>query len=65
MANVALTPARSQTGEFTVFSWEGGGGLAKGSPTLHSYYVPLRSLLRKGAPFVSRGVVRLEDVCPP
>jgi len=52
------------TGEFTVFSWEGGGGLNLGTPTIHSYYIPLKTDLLTGAPFKSRGVVRLQDIRP-
>ena len=40
------------------------GGLPAGSPTLHSYYVPLRNQMRTGVPFNSQGVVRFEDIRP-
>ncbi len=43
------------SGEMTVFSFEGGGGLQVGTPTIHSYYIPLRNELTKGIPFILRG----------
>jgi len=52
----------SQTGEFTVFSWEGGGGLPVGSPTIHSYHIRLRDQMRTGVPFQSQGVVQMQDI---
>ena len=52
------------TGEFTIFSWEGGGGLSAGTPTIHSYYVPIRNLAKHGSPFNSSGVVRMFDIRP-
>jgi RHS repeat-associated protein len=52
------------SGGFTVFSWQGQGGLPAGTPTIHSYYIPLRNQLKSGVPFNSQGVVNLNDVRP-
>jgi hypothetical protein len=52
------------TGEFTVFSFEGGGGVAAGQPTIHSYYIPLRNSIKNGVPFNSQGRVNLSDIWP-
>jgi hypothetical protein len=54
----------TETGEFTVFSWQGGGGLAPNTPTIHSYYIPLRNYMRTGVPFQSKGIVNLKDIRP-
>ncbi len=52
------------TGQMTVFSFEGGGGLAAGRPTIHSYYIPLRNAMTTGTPFNSQGTVNLRDIWP-
>jgi hypothetical protein len=52
------------SGEFTVFSWQGGGGLASGSATMHSYYIPLKRQMTSGIPFNSHGVVDFYSIRP-
>jgi hypothetical protein len=52
------------SGEFSVFSWQGGGGLPAGTPTVHSYYIPLRNSMQTGVPFNSNGIVNLRNVLP-
>ena len=50
------------SGEFTVFSWQGGGGLPAGTPTIHSYYIPLRNYMQTGVSFNSNGIVNMRDI---
>ena len=53
-----------ESGELTVFSWQGGGDLTPGTATIHTYYIPLRNQLRTGVAFDSLGVVNLLDIRP-
>jgi hypothetical protein len=53
------------TGEFTVFSTQGGGAsLPPGTPTIHSYYTPLRNQMMNGSPFTSYGQVPMTRIYP-
>lgn len=51
-----------ETGDFTVFSYQGGGGLSAGTPTIHSYYIPMQRELTTGTPFNSMGIVDFVDI---
>jgi hypothetical protein len=64
LGNGRYAAFNQRTGEFTIFSWLGGGGLPANTPTIHSYYIPLRNQMKKGTPFYSQGVVNMQDIRP-